>query len=81
MRGLVHLEEYLENLEIPVDVDKKRRAYNIVPVWWGKLCGKPTVFIVIYSIERKREPRSCGERKGGSIACSWIAGFLEKKGA
>ena len=50
MRGLVHLEEYLENLEIPVDVDKKRKAYNIVPVWWGKLCGKTTVFILMYSV-------------------------------
>ena len=40
--------KFLENLEIPVD--KKRKAYNIVPVWWGKLCGKATVFILMYSV-------------------------------
>ena len=83
MRGLVHLEEYLENLEIPVDVDKKKRAYNIVPVWWGKLCGKPTVFIIIYSIERKREPRSCGgeKRRGGRALGNVFLEKKEKKGA
>ena len=69
MRGFC-LEENLENLEIgvPVDVDKKRRAYNIVPVWWGELCGRTTVFILI--IERKREPSPVGEKRG-NMACSW----------
>ena len=38
MRGLVHLEEYLENLEIPVDVDKKEKHTTLF------LCGGETVW-------------------------------------
>ena len=31
-----------------MDVDEKGRAYIIVPVWLGKLCGKTTVFVLMY---------------------------------
>ena len=67
-----------------MDVDEKGRAYIIVPVWLGKLCGKTTVFILMYRHSMAQAGAEIlwgGKKKrgwGGACACSKTL-FLEKK--
>ena len=77
MRGLVHLEEYLENLEIPVDVDKKEKHTTLFLCGGENCVGKQRFLFlcIVYNASGTRSP--VGKKGGGEHVL--VPGFLEKK--